>query len=120
MLEVAPEALLELAALEVGELEPDAALDRLGQALAEEDERVVEPLRVDPLDAEPLRQPGEELVERLVGDRAAQPRVDLGVDRARVEITRSTNQIDEQSAKPSSSVTPKVAARAAPRARPGR
>ena len=46
-LEVAPEPLVELAALEVGQLEPRLrpAGDRLGQALAQELERLVQPAR---------------------------------------------------------------------------
>src|SRR5207302_1261593 len=85
VLEIAPEALLELAPLQIAELDPDAALDRLGQALAEKCERVVEPVLVDPLRAEPLGQSGEELEEGLVRDRPPQARVDLAVDRARVD-----------------------------------
>ena len=51
----------------------------------EKGERVVEALGVDALGSELLREPREELEERLVGDRAAKPSVHLGVDRARVD-----------------------------------
>jgi hypothetical protein len=42
-------------------------------------------LALDALDAEPLRETRVEPVERLVRDPAAQPRVDLGVDGARID-----------------------------------
>src|SRR6185437_13802111 len=42
---------------------------------------------VERLDSELARQPGEELVEGRVRDRSAQLRIDLGVDRLRVEET---------------------------------
>src|SRR4029079_2609873 len=46
LLEVAGEALLELVPLEVGQVEADVPLQRVGQALAQEDESVLERLRV--------------------------------------------------------------------------
>ena len=85
VLQVAPHALFELAPLEVAELDPDAALDRLRQALAQELERLVEPLRIDTLGADALRQAGVELEQGLVRDRPAQSGVDLAVDRARAD-----------------------------------
>ena len=85
MLEVAPQALFELAPLELPELDPDAAADRVNQAFAEEREALVEPVGLDALDAEPFRQAGVELEERLVRDRAAEAGIDLAVDRARVD-----------------------------------
>ena len=48
-------------------------------------EGLVESLRRDAFGVEPLRQPGEELEQRLVGDRPAHPRIDLGVHRLRVD-----------------------------------
>src|SRR5581483_8820870 len=86
-LEVAPQPLLELAALEVGQLEPGLrpARDRIRQALAQEVERLVELLRRHALAAQPLRQAGEEPEQRLVRDRPAHARVDLRVHRLRVE-----------------------------------
>src|SRR5919108_2959626 len=84
VLEVAPEALLELPPLQLAELDPDAALDRRGQALAEKREALLQALGVDALDAESLRQPREELEESLMGDGAAEARIDLAVDRTRV------------------------------------
>src|SRR5438034_2606196 len=41
--------------------------------------------RSHPVGAEPLREPGEELEQRLVGDRAAQACIDLAVDRPWVD-----------------------------------
>src|SRR2546423_185934 len=57
-LEVAPEPLLELAPLQVGELEPGlrCTRDRLGEALAQELERLVEPPRRNPFGIDPPRQ----------------------------------------------------------------
>ena len=82
--EIAEQALLELAPLEVGQLHPDPG-HRLREALAQELERPVELLRTQLLDPELLRQTGEELVQRRVCDLAAQARVDLLVDRARAD-----------------------------------
>jgi hypothetical protein len=47
VLEIAREGLLELEPLEVGEVEPDAAGDRLGEAFAQEDECVVQAVGLD-------------------------------------------------------------------------
>ena len=79
-LEVAQQALLELAPLQVGQLHPDAR-HRLAEALAHVLERVVELLSPELLDAEPLRDACEELVQRAVRDLAPQARVDDLVDR---------------------------------------
>ena len=68
--EIAEQALLELAPLEVGQLHPDPG-HRLREALAQELERPVELLRTQLLDPELLRQTGEELVQRRVCDLAA-------------------------------------------------
>jgi hypothetical protein len=51
----------------------------------EERDRVVQLLGTDLLDAQRLRQPGEEFVQRGMGDRAAQARVGLRIDRARAD-----------------------------------
>ena len=69
-LEVAQEGQLELAPLQLAHLEPDAA-QRLAQALAHEPHGILDLVRLDPLAPECLREPGEELVQRVVGDRAA-------------------------------------------------
>ena len=79
LLEVAPQALLELAPLELGHLHLDAR-ERALQALAEERERLVELRLVDAVVAGRARQAGVEPVQRRVRDRAAQHRVDLPVD----------------------------------------
>ena len=81
-LEVAPERLVELARLHLGHVHAHA-LQRLVEARAHQPHGVFDDALVELLDAELLRQAREELVERVVRDRAAQLRVDLGVDRAR-------------------------------------
>ncbi len=84
-LEVAAERSFELQPVELGEVEPHLALDRAGQALLHELDRLVEAVGVDLIRAEALREPRVEAVERLVGDAPADARVELGVDRARVD-----------------------------------
>ena len=88
--QVAPEPERELAPLEVGKVDADAARERLVEALAHEADRVVQVVRRDPLDAERLRQARVELVQRVVGDRAAQLRVHLPVD-----LPRRDHALDE-------------------------
>ena len=83
-LEVAPERLVELLALQLGQLHAHA-VHRLVEAAAQERQRAVELRLVEPLDAELLRDAAEELVQRAVRDRAAQLRVDVRVDRPRIE-----------------------------------
>ena len=55
------------------------------EAAPQERQRAVERRLVQPLDAELFRDAAEELVQRVVRDRAAQLRVGLRVDRVRVE-----------------------------------
>ena len=83
-LEVAPQRLVELAALHVGHVHAHAR-ERIVEAGAHEAHRVLHALRLDPIGAELLRQPGEEAVQRRVRDAAAELGVDLGVDRLRIE-----------------------------------
>src|SRR5439155_3779548 len=83
-LEVAPQPVLELAALQRLQLHPHSA-QRFVEAAAEECDRVVEVVRVDTLDAELLRETRVEAEERLMRDAAAQARIDLRVDRARID-----------------------------------
>ena len=83
LLEVAGEALLQLAPLELREVGPDVSLECRGKALAHEVERVVERLGLHLLGAGPLRQALVEAEQHLMGDAPAQQRVDLGVDRPR-------------------------------------
>src|SRR5439155_18589782 len=85
-LEVAPQGLLELGALQLGELDADAGAQRLVQAAAEERERRVERGRLDPLRSDLLRQAGVEAVQRRVRDLPSQHRVGLGVDRLRRDL----------------------------------
>ena len=56
-LQVAPEALVELRLLEVGQLEADTAAHRVVEALAQEAARTLEVLRRDAVVADLLRQP---------------------------------------------------------------
>ena len=84
-LEIAPEPLAQLGRLDIAELEPHSRAEGVVQALLEEAQPLLERLRDDPVGAELLRQPGVERVERLVGDRPAQHRVGLGVDRLRAD-----------------------------------
>src|SRR5439155_9336887 len=83
-LEIAQQALLELAPLQVGQLHPDAR-HRLRKTFTEELERLVEVVRPELLDAEAFRDASEELVQRAVRDLAAEARVDNLVDRARAD-----------------------------------
>ena len=83
-LEVAPQRLVELAQLHLGELHPHAA-DRLVEALPHQPLRVVDVARLELLDAELRRHAREEAVQRRVRHRAALHRVGLGVDRPRGE-----------------------------------
>ena len=99
VLQVAPEALLELAPLEVAELDPDAALDRLGQALAEELERLVEPLRVDAARRRVRFGRPEKNLNSAWCATEPRRRASTSPSIVRGRITRSMNQIDEQSAK---------------------
>ena len=85
MLEVARQSLLQLEPLQVGELHAHAAGDRLGEAFAQEDERLVQAVGLDRIRPEPLRQAAVEAVERLVRDSAANARVEDGVDLLRVD-----------------------------------
>src|SRR3954468_9987039 len=80
VLQVARKGFLELEPLEVGDVEADAAGDRLYQAFPQEDERLVQAVGLDSVRSEPLRQPAVEAVERLVGDAAAHASVEDGVD----------------------------------------
>jgi len=48
-------------------------------------DRLLDPLRVDGIRPEPLRQPGVEAVKRLVRDLPPEPRVDLAVDPPRLD-----------------------------------
>src|SRR5262249_43673285 len=75
LLQVAREALAKLVALELRDVEADAGLQRVGQALAQEEKRVLERLRLHAVGARALRQALEERVQRLVRDLAAQARV---------------------------------------------
>src|SRR5947209_7425825 len=83
-LEVAPERLIELARLHLGHLHPHAA-ECLAEARAHQSHGVVLDTLVEFLDAELLREAREELEQRAVGDGAAQLRIDLGVDRLRID-----------------------------------
>ena len=83
-LEVAPQRRVELPRLHLRHVHA-YALQRLLEAGAHQAHRIVENAFVELLDAELLRHPREELVERVVRDGAAQLRVHLRVDRARTE-----------------------------------
>src|SRR4051794_24301107 len=83
-LEIAPESLVELLPLELRQLHAHAVHRRV-EAAPKERQRAVELRLVQLLHAELLRDAAEELVQRVVCDRAAQLRVGLGVDRVRVE-----------------------------------
>ena len=84
LLQIAAQALLELPALELGHLHPDAR-ERPLEALVQERERLVQPRLLDAIAADRLRQPTEEAVERRVRDRPTEHRVDLAVDLLRVD-----------------------------------
>src|SRR6185503_17517234 len=84
MLEVARQGLLQLEPLQVGELHAHPAGDCLGEAFAQEDERLVQAVGLDRIRPEPLRQAAVEAVERLVRDSAANARIEDGVDLLRV------------------------------------
>src|SRR5512133_1108352 len=83
-LQVAQQALLELTPLQVGQLHPNPS-HRLAETLAHEAKRIVELVRPELLDAEPLGDAREELVQRAMGDLAAQAGIDDLVDRARAD-----------------------------------
>src|SRR5918994_604627 len=83
-LEVARERLLELLPLHLDHLEPDTA-ERLLETVPHEAHRILDLLRTNPVAAEHLRKALKELEECAVGDRAAQSRIDLRVDRLRVD-----------------------------------
>ena len=109
VLEIAPEALLELAPLEVAELDPDAAVDRLREALAEEGERVVEPFRRRRAPTPSSFGSPEKNLNSVWCAIEPRSRASTSPSIERGSISRSRNQIDEQSAKSSSSVTEKLA-----------
>ena len=75
LLQVAGEPGLELAPLQVRQVEPHVRLDRVAQALAQELERLREGLGLDALGAGLLRQALEEAMQRLVRDRPAEANV---------------------------------------------
>ena len=83
-LEVAPQPFFELGRLQLRQVEPDTAPERVVEAAAKEAERPFDVLRRHTVVPEFLRQPRVELVQRAVRDGAAQHRVDDGVDRLRV------------------------------------
>ena len=70
--------------LQVGQLHPNAG-HRLAETLAHEAKRIVELVGPELLDAEPLGDAREELVQRAMGDLAAQAGIDDLVDRARAD-----------------------------------
>ena len=82
-LEVAPETLLELGLLQLGQLEADTAAQRVVEAAAEEADGALDVLGRDAVVPELLRQSGVELVQGAVRDRPAQHRIDDCVDRLR-------------------------------------
>ena len=83
-LQVTEQAVLELAPLQPGHLHPDAG-EGVAETAPHEREGRVEVRGLDAVGADLLRQAGEEPEERLVRDPALQLRVDLGIDRLRVE-----------------------------------
>src|SRR5579864_1331975 len=85
-LQVTPQRLVELPRLHLRHLHAHAA-DRLVEARAHEPNGAVLDALVELLDAELLRKAREELEQRAVRDGAAQLRIDLGVDRARIDET---------------------------------
>ena len=76
--------MVELARLHLGHLHA-LPLERLVEARAHQSHRGVGDALLELLDAELLRDAREELEERRVRDGALELRVDLRVDRARVE-----------------------------------
>ena len=82
--EVAPERLVELALLHLGEIHPHAG-ERVVEAAAHKAGRGFDMLRLELLDPELGGDAREEPVESLMGDAAALLRVGLGVDRLRID-----------------------------------
>src|SRR5690349_25147822 len=78
-----PQSLLELGRLQLRQLQPHAAAQRVVEAAAQEPHGTLDVLGRDAVVTQLLRQAGVELVQRTVGDRASQHRVDDGVDRLR-------------------------------------
>ena len=74
----------ELALLQLGQVHAHT-VDRVVEAAPQERDRSLELVGPDLLDAQLLRQPGVEAVERLVRDRAAHARIDLTIHRLRID-----------------------------------
>src|SRR5262245_2690529 len=83
-LEIAPERRVELTRLHLGHVHAHA-LHGLVEAGAHQPHRFLDHAVVETLDPELLRQAREELVQSAVRDGSAQLRIDLRVDRARIE-----------------------------------
>ena len=82
--EIAPERLVELPLLHLGEVHPYPA-HGLVEALPHQARGRLQVLRLELLDPELGRDAGEEAVEGVVRDAAALLRVGLGVNRLRIE-----------------------------------
>ena len=67
-LEVAPQPFLELRLLQLGQVEPDPASQRIVETATQEADRTLDVLRRDAVVPELLRQPRVELVQRTVRD----------------------------------------------------
>ena len=83
-LEVAPQSVLQLAPLQRCQLHPNAR-HRVLEAPAQERHGRLDALLVHAIDTELLRKAGVETEQRLMRDRTSEARIDLGVDRARVD-----------------------------------
>src|SRR5262249_6678188 len=68
-----------------GEAPVHVPRESLVETLSQEDERVVDSLGLDTVAAEPPGEPRVEAEERLMSDLAPQARVDLALDRARID-----------------------------------
>jgi hypothetical protein len=82
-LEIAPQALLQLGRLQLGQLEPHATAQRVVETAPEEADGLLEVLRRHAVVADLLREARVELVQRAVRDGAAQHRVRFRIDRLR-------------------------------------
>src|SRR4029453_3429821 len=82
--EIAPQRLIELLPLQLGQLHAHAVYG-LVETAAQERQRAIEVSLVEALDAEFLGDAAEELVQRAVRDRTSQLRIDVRVDRPRIK-----------------------------------
>ena len=87
LLQIALQALLELAPVEVARLDPEARLDRVDDAFPHQDDRRLDVRLGHAVGArDRAREPDVEALQRGMQDRAAQHAVDLLVDRRRAQV----------------------------------